>query len=681
MKNVWKRVLSITMALSAFVTSAVACGGETDDTPAYDKIQPAETKSDFVGTHDFTMTETDEYLVKDGKTDYVLVVSPTLTGIETTAKDEFVELFMQATNIRIPVVTAEGMSHDTTSKRISIGENELFETANIELDKEELTHEGIRIVTKDNTVYLVGGGDYGTLYSVYDFMELTFGYEQYYMDAMTIETGVKEKKLYNYDVTDIPDIANRSTNFGWFEQKLKNRLRMPLYSGNYFLPIHKDMVEVTIDGKQEWEAVKTSANTTVHNTNEYFPREYYAADHPEWFGDSGDVLCYTAHGDEEEFRLMVEEFTKKICASLITYPADVYPNMNIATITVEDNLDTCACETCTEYDERYGAKSAAIILVMNEVKLCVDAWMEAHKDTRYYREDFSLAFFAYNSFSLAPATWNESTGEYEANAPELELSEGVYVWIALMNMLEEEINIYHSKNDRGRQQIQKWNAISPDGILLWTYSTNFTHYLYFHDSFSMFNQEGYQFFATYNVKLYYQNSQSYQTGASTGFMALSMWLQSKLTWNSSLSTEDLIDRWMSAMYKEAAPVMREVFDSMRMHNRQFKERTQYVNTVEYASNYPYNTLKKWMDMCDEALERIEDYRTSDPALYESLKDHIETEWVFPAYATLQIRYDHMLEEDLTALKHRFKEVVLRLEISRTKEIEMDNSLTNYVNSL
>jgi len=41
----------------------------------------------------------------------------------------------------------------------------------------------------------------------------------------------------------------------------------------------------------------------------------------------------------------------------------------------------------------------------------------------------------------------------------------------------------------------------------------------------------------------------------------------------------------------------------------------------------------------------------------------------------------MLEEDLTALKHRFKEVVLRLEISRTKEIEMDNSLTNYVNSL
>ena len=684
MKNAFKKIVCMLLAASSVLTLSVGCDNNKDkgdDTPKYENIQPAEDKSTFKGTHIFNMTETDNFLVKDGKTDYVLVTSSALAGAEITAKDEFITLFKEATNIRIPQASAENMTHDPEAKRICLGDNDLFKSTGLELDKETLTRDGVRIITLDNTIYILGGGAYGLLYAVYDFMELTFSFDQFYLDCMTIEKDVKAKKLYNYDVTDIPDMENRATNYAWFEQQLKNRMRMPLYSGNYFLPIHKEMVEQEINGKTEWVAVKTSANQTVHNSNECLPREHYAEEHSEWYGDSGDVLCYTAHGDEEEFDLMVQEVAKKICASLITYNVDTYPNMNFATLTVEDNNDTCACETCASYDAKYGAKSAAIILFMNEVKVYVDHWLEEHKDTPYYRENFGLAFFAYNSFSVAPSHWDEAKREYVPNAPELALSDGVYVWVALMNMLEEEISIYHSKNDRGREQIDKWSALSKDGMFLWTYSTNFTEYLYFHDAFSLFNSEGYQFFAEHKIRLYYQNSQSYQAGSSTAFHTLQLYLTSKLTWNSSLDTEALVDKFMNAMFREAAPVMKEMLDSMRMHNRQFKERTQYVNSVAYASNFPYNTLKKWLDMCDQALAMIEDYKQTDPALYNSLKEHIEIEWVFPAYATLQLRSDYLLEDDLGAFKLRFKETVLRLGITRTKEIESEGALTNYANSL
>lgn len=670
MKNIIKKGICVFLVASTLLTCAVGC---TDENEITENIPAGVEKADYVGTHDFTMTETSEYLVKDGKTDYILVTEAELTSIEQTAKEEFITLFEEATDIRIQAVNDNGLTHNPSSKFISLGETGLFETSGIELDKAQLTDEGVRIVTKDNTIYLLGGGQYGTLYSVYDFMQLTFNYEQYFVDCMEIDTNVKEKKLYDYNVTDIPDMNRRSTGYAFMTQEFKNRMRIPLYSGNYFLPIHPKM---TAEGKAD----RTTVGATAHNSNEYLPREDYP-DHSAWFGDSGDVLCYTAHGDEAELDLMAQECAKKVAASLMTYTTDLYPNMNAVSLTVEDNNDSCACDACTKSLEKYGTKTAAVIIFINKFNGYVRQWLEENKDNElYYRENFDVLFFAYNSFSLAPASWDEEKGEYVANAPELMLDDGVYVWVALMNIMEEEISIYHPKNDRAREQIEKWGALS-DGLWLWTYSTNFSAYLYFHDSFALYNSEGYRYLASHNVRYYYQNAQSYQTGSATAFHNLSLYLQSKLTWNTSLDTEELIDNYMNAMFKESAPIMKQLFTSMRLHNRQLKEKIEYSNSIENASYFPYNTLKNWTDMCDEALKAVDSYRTRDPETYSVLKDHIEAEWVYPAYATLQLRDKYLVEEELSAFKQRFREVVLRLGITRTKEIEADGTLTNYVNSL
>ena len=680
MKNIFKKAFCFLLTISALF-GVFGCSN-SDDSSQSSSQAPVQTvekpvdKSTFEGVHDFTMTETSNYLVKDGKTDYKLVLAEELAAIETQAKEEFITLFQQATGIKMPTMKATDMKHDPNGKYICLGENDMFADSGIEIDKEALTSEGVRIVTKDQTVYIVGGGYYGTLYAVYDFMQLTFNYEQYYLDCMEIETGVKEKKLYNYDVTDIPDIAKRTTGYAFMTDQFKNRMRIPMFSGSYLLPIHEKMNE--IDGK--YIADRNSIQSNVHNSLKYLPRNDYATEHPDWYGDSGEVLCYTAHGNEEELELMALECAKKVEASLRAYPATMYPYMNAVSLTVEDNNDTCACEACTACAEEYGTLSASLILFINRFNEHVRDMMSTLEGTEYYRETFEIVFFAYNSFALAPASWDEEAGAYVPNAPELKLGEGVRVWLAFMNLLEEEISIYHPKNERGRTQIEKWSALS-DGLWLWTYSTNFTEYLYFHDAFSLYNAEGYRFFADYNIKMYYQNAQSYQKGASTAFHSLSIYLQSKLAWNTSLDTEELVNKFMKAMYKEAAPIMMEMLTSMRLHNREIKEATQYVNSVAYAYNYPYNTLKNWTDMCDEALAKIDSYRTQDPKTYKMLKTHIDTEWIFPAYATLQLQSDKLLEADLVALKARFKETGLRLGITQIKEIETTNAFVDYLNSL
>ena len=217
MKNIFKKAFCFLLTISALF-GVFGCSN-SDDSSQSSSQAPVQTvekpvdKSTFEGVHDFTMTETSNYLVKDGKTDYKLVVAEELAAIETQAKEEFITLFQQATGIKMPTMKATDMKHDPNGKYICLGENDMFADSGIEIDKEALTSEGVRIVTKDQTVYIVGGGYYGTLYAVYDFMQLTFNYEQYYLDCMEIETGVKEKKLYNYDVTDIPDIAKRTTGY------------------------------------------------------------------------------------------------------------------------------------------------------------------------------------------------------------------------------------------------------------------------------------------------------------------------------------------------------------------------------------------------------------------------------------------------------------------------------------
>ena len=86
-------------------------------------------------------------------------------------------------------------------------------------------------------------------------------------------------------------------------------------------------------------------------------------------------------------------------------------------------------------------------------------------------------------------------------------------------------------------------------------------------------------------------------------------------------------------------------------------------------------------MCDDALKAIESYKTTDAVTYDTLKTHIDVEWIFPAYAMLQLRSNYLTEENLGILKQRFKETGLRLGMSRIKEIEPDGMLTAYLNSL
>ena len=194
------------IALALGTLSFATVGFSACDNAGLSNVQTPEINPEYVynGTHIYTATDTNEYLVKSGRTDYKLVVPAEITSTQEIANKEFEHLFKKATKINIEILTDDMVTDASSGKYISLGRTKLLADSGIKVEYEQLTTDGHRIVTKDDDIYLCGGTDYGTVFSVYTFMNLTFNYETYYFDCMEIEK-TSEKKLKNYDVTDIPD--------------------------------------------------------------------------------------------------------------------------------------------------------------------------------------------------------------------------------------------------------------------------------------------------------------------------------------------------------------------------------------------------------------------------------------------------------------------------------------------
>lgn len=660
-KNLFRKCIVFFLA-GITAISFVGCVNEGQEQNSPTGKVPTEEV--YNGTHIFDISETSNYLLKNGKTDYKIVVPEHCGTYVLQAKTEFVYLFKEATGVTIPSITdAELTAHTAEGKYISIGRTKLLETSGVEVDYAKLGRDGGRIQTKDNSIYIVGGLDKGTLYTVYTFMQLAFNFEQYYINCYEIDRGINNIKLMNYNVTDIPDIAIRTNDSGLLWEKSTDydednapyRLKMGTKIWDRIFPIHREM------GNRDSESLQ------VHNSFMFLPPDIYQEEHNEWYGNNGsgmmNQLCYTAHGNEVEFELMVAECAKKIEQSLVWYSPEEYPEYNVATLTMEDNPNLCTCDKCSELKNYYGTSAAAATIFINRVAELVDEWMQDPANAAYKRDDFHLIFFAYMNMSQAPAKYNEAKGVWEPIDDKVKFRDNVGLYFAPINDLAYEMDFFDEINDSGRDTFDAWNAIS-DFTYYWTYATNFYYYNYIFDSFNFYSGEFYAFLANRSGEYIFAQQQHDQTGTHTAWHNLKFYLNAKLSWNSSLNEETLIDNWFNAMYKEAAPVMKDLFYKERGWAKYVYDKYDMItcatvfNKVEERKFWPYSVLKSWVMQCEEAMSMLSGYQTSDPELYEDLYERVYAEWIFPAYAILKL-YDNgtMTQVERAGLISQFKEVL------------------------
>lgn len=634
MKKTIKNKILVFLCLLAFLMGCVAIPG-------------CGTKDDGKGEESH-MKETQYYLIENSSTEYK-VVYPEVRGsyIDTAVKELRTFLGEITPGITIKVSADTGLTHSADAKYISLGDTALLQSAGISVDKEKLGSDGYAIITKDQSVYLVGGSTHGTLFAVYEFLEKQFGYHFYAKDCYDLERDVTEKKLLDFDLTVTPSIAVRYMADGQFVSSKDNEsaLRMRSTPQDDFIVSARD----SKGGAGNW-----------HTTQHILPKDENP-EHPEWFGfgstGAATQLCYAGrpaasgtdgkkHGKADQSAL-VDALVASMSFSIdAKFGRDTNDSELFFCLTPSDNFDWCECEYCKEITEAYGgSKSASYIVVANKVA----AKLQEYMNEKYGGRKITVFIFAYQQTEQPPVR-EKADGTFEPilDGPygkDIILGDNVALLYAPIaadyyKTFKDEVNEVEYK------RMAQWKTIASH-IAMWTYDKTFySNYFVPQNPYNSMDE---------NIRWYVENGAVFlhaqgQTSNTqmTDWGNLKTYLSAQLSWDCTQDIEELIDSFFTAYYKDAAPAMREWFDDYRTY---FDERADYwwgeevligkewvkfnFRTTHGGDKtlsaslkfYEYDRLLKWKASLEKAYTSIEKYKISDPALYKTLETRIKREGV------------------------------------------------------
>ena len=654
MKKIYKLLALSLSTLTLATVGLSACKKKKEDaTPT------GHTEYVYNGTHIYTAPDTNEWLVKDGKTDYTLVVPANDSSTMRIARTEFLDLFKDATGIALTVLTDDKVQNAGDGKFISLGETKLLESSGIAVDKATLTADGHRIVTKDDDIYLCGGKDEGTVFSVYTFMRLTFNYETYYYDCMEIE-NTSEKKLKAYDVTDIPDFKFRAHSSDVTEYESADydenmfAWRLNYYGkegsrGYWYMPVHNDADDFTS---------KSGAST---NIDHWFPYSTLKGEHPDWFStriaSRGQQVCFTARGNEAEYQAMLDYAFDKVIKHLKHYTPDKYPRYRVMSMTHMDNTDYCRCDACMEQYAYYGDSVASTqILFMNDLMERVDAELEAHKGELWAREDFQMIFFAYNHNFIPPARYDVDAKKY------VPIDEKVVAHDRLIAYFAREANgqmpFDGEDNASCLASLQGWDAVAKN-IWFWDYGTNFKNYMIPLETFQWEKEDLWAYFCNVSDEFWFTQLQDGNRCGNTAWHNLKVYVNAKMAWDTSLNLQELIMKWMNAMFGDGAQTMYNLFQTIRSYQQKVLIAGNELTAGGDGSPdllspayWPVGMLRGWIAQTDKAKEEVARLATLDPALYDRTCGHIEIEAISYLYLMIEMHGGKISKEEKAQYKAR-----------------------------
>ena len=300
--------------------------------------------------------------LKNGKSDYKILIPDNADFYEEYAAKEFKRLFFDATGVTLSIVkdSDEKITNwEENQAYFSLGNTQIFKTSGVSNDFNLLKRDGYRIVTKGKTLILIGGGGYGTVYAVYGFMERQFGYRYYHPEEVYIKKTADEE-LKEFDITDIPDFENRTGG--------------NYYSGSDASVKYKGIADCAIrmrtfefwgkmrDGKPFW-------GSWVHNHGAYLDGRKYEKAHPDWYSPELTQLCLS---NEE----MWKEFAKNVIRRVEKFTEQEYFGLG-----QEDAPTFCGCDRCKEQIKKYG-KSGIMMRFTNYVAREVEKWRKENAPER-----------------------------------------------------------------------------------------------------------------------------------------------------------------------------------------------------------------------------------------------------------------------------------------------------------
>lgn len=637
-KRITKKLLAWAL-VCVTIFSVTSCKKKEEETPT---VQQKYDLDDCV--HIYDVTDGEEMLVKNGKSEYTIVYpAAQASNTETTsAVSELRSLFYEATGVTLNARSDADCTK--TDKILSIGQTKqaMAKTAVADgLKNNKLGSDGFIIESDGSAVYMVGNTTKASLYSAYEFLRWQFGFEFYTEGVYELQRGVTDMKLKNYHVVDIPDFQSRAssvTGVNGHTTTTKNRLRYERVSGDF------------------------AEGDYCHNHLELLPAEKYGETYKEWYSDDGSQLCLTAHGNEESLAVMIDAMANELIRKL-----EADPEKDWTVISQEDGGGWCTCPTCSKDIKLYdkGMQTAAWATTarfVNRVAKKVKAWNEATCPER----DITIFIYEYGKVRYAPVKMDEDknpvldeNGNYQPYSEEFMLEDNVGVFMCLLgyaNGCEIGEDVAVLNND-----LAEWHRavanMKNSQIYVWTWSAPFADYFVPMQTIDT-RQDYYQFMKSQGTLGVLDQGKHDSTYASD-WGTLKQYICAKLMWNTQLDVQELTNNFMNAYFGQAAGVMNEMYDAYRAHMSYIREtngtvgNSNHGNAYRTQQNFPYGVIQSFIGYIDKAYAAIEPLKRRDAEQYEQIALRLQREAVTWEYLDWKLYPAYYSTEQLDAVKNNW----------------------------
>ena len=387
-----------------------------------------------------------------------------------------------------------------------------------------------------------------------------------------------------------------------------NVIRQPkLKNGNYVYETDEEgnpVLETDENGKP-YSDVKGYDNYIAGRNAAYEKGAYHAGG--EWQKNVKKIRLWnnnqTCYSKQEAVDLAVETLTNKY--------------INVANgpylmLGVTDGSGSCDCEDCKAAEEIYGGPAGVQTRFMNEVAKGVEAYMEKNN----IKKNIVLVEFAYYTYREPPV--KTENGKYVAvHKDAIPKSDG-QVQVGVLYAPIEACYTHPitddgetcDKNARIAEEMKAWASIT-NNLMMYSYGTNFQAYKYHFNNWSHIG-DSIRFYEKCGLKYYFEQACT-QNGVSP-MSSMRAYVRSRLAWNASYDTQDLINEFIEHYYGDGAEGVKQYFSTvMEAYERIYAITETEDQTIYYTltrSEYWTRPLLLELESCLEKADYAVDLGNS-----------------------------------------------------------------------
>ena len=471
------------------------------------------------------------------------------TPSEAKACEELQMRLERQTRVLVPIVEGDVPNGKLP---IYIGRVPEAKRAAWPVDYGKLRFDGIHVELRTNGL-LLGGGQRGVLYAVYDFLEEQLGW-RWFADDCIVFPKQGSLKVAPLKKTHVPPFDYRRTSYRTIWQKPEMIVPLKLSAMDMDLP--------------EWGGNYTYRGW-VHTFRLLVPAEKYAKTHPEYYS--------LVHGkrllDRTQLCLTNPEVKRIATETVLDWLRHSQKLPFAVSVSQNDWHNYCTCPACTALAKKEGSQAGPLLHFVNAIAA------EVEKEFPTVKID-TLAY------------------QYTRQAPKfVKPAHNVIVRLCSIECCFAHGLDECEFNRTFVRDIEEWSKIAPY-LSIWDYTINFAHSTQPFPNLRTL-QKNVKFYQKWGVRGLFEQGNNFTLGGE--FQDLRAYLIAKLLWDSDFDVEKGIREFTDAYYGPAAPFIREYITYM--HDWLCAPSSTHVRIYAHPSVYLNDKVK--LAIADAMLELAE----------------------------------------------------------------------------